>query len=640
MYPGAHLRGYGRYRAGGGVLPASLFDLDMRAGAQPAGTTFTRASTKNVFTSTKKLGSIAANAFPATFDSETGLMLGALIEDQNLTAQPTFNDDLSNVAWTLTGLKAFGSGSVANSAGTLDPWDTNTADLAVEDTTTGVHGFSRTALTVASGTQHSLQVMLKAAGRRYAIVYIYEAGATVNGTWARFDLTQGVVRDSGGVGTGAAPIVALAYGLKNGFFQVRLSGTVKSTAITSVDVVVQYTNSDAVPVVNSYAGDGASGMYFGGLMVEGGLNVFSSFIGPTAAVAGSRSRDLLTFPATGLDVPAGTIIVQMGKGARPGATIFDTTNGGTTGIRLDYQSANAPRGFVNGVTVAAGTSDDDMAGRNIAITWDATGITLYTGTLSAIARQTGASPGTPVNGASLALGGRVGNVNLSYRAIKRARFWPQVLTPAQLTSLFAQDVAEPADSLGRIVCWGDSLTFGTGATTQATDAWPYLLRSNLNRGVRNEGVAGQTSTQIRTRADRIPEVSNWVHIIEAGRNNFASQAQVLADVADMVSHCTSGRFIVLSILNRRDTASEFAGGSDYALIIAINNALAAIYGPHYLDWRATLVAAFNPGIPQDVIDNGHDCPPSSLSSDGLHPNSAGYVVAEAAIRAKINALGY
>lgn len=621
-------------------LPSAAFDLDVRSGVQPAGTTFTRASTKNIFTSTKKLSSIATNVFPATFDSETGQMLGALIEDQNLTSQPTFNDDLSNVAWTLTGLLAFGSGSVANSTGTLDPWDTNTADLAMEDTTTGVHGFSRTALTVASGTQHSLQVMLKAAGRRYAIAYIYEAGGTLNGTWARFDLTHGVVRDSGGIGTGAAPVVALALALKNGFFQLRLSGTVKSTAITSVDVVVQYTNSDAVPAVTSYTGDGASGMYFGGLMIESGLNVFSSFIGPTAGTAGSRSRDLLTFPATGLDVPAGTIIVQMGKGSRPGATIFDTTNGGTTGIRLDYQSTNAPRGFVNGVTVSAGTSDDDMAGRNIAITWSPAGITLYTGTLSAIARQTGASPGTPVNGATLALGGRVGNVNLSYRTIKRARFWPRVLTQGQLSTLFAQDVTEPVDSLGRIVCWGDSLTFGTGTTTQATDAWPYLLRTNLNRGVRNEGVAGNTSTQIRTRADRIPEVSNWVHIIEAGRNNFTSQAQVLADVADMVSHCTSGTFIVLSVLNRRDTASEFAGGSDYNLIIAINNALASLYGANYLDWRAALVAAFNPGIPQDVTDHANDCPPSSLISDGLHPNSAGYVVAEAAIRAKINALGY
>jgi lysophospholipase L1-like esterase len=636
MLSSAFLAGFARPS----IVPVAALDLDMRAGLQPAGTTFTRASAKNVYDSSGKLTAIASGAFPITYDPETLQLLGALIEDQNLTSQPTWNDDLSNAAWTKTGLLPFGSGSVANSTGTLDPWDTNTADLIVEDASAGNHGFSRTALTVTSGTQHSLQVMLKPAGRRYATVYIYEAGATANGTWARFDLQQGVVRESGKAGTGAAPIVALALSLKNGFFQVRLSGTVKSTAITSVDVAVLFSNSDASGAVVSYTGDGASGMYFGGLMVEGGLNVFSSFIGPTAGTAGSRNRDLLTYPATDLNVAAGTIVVTTGKGARPGATLLDTTNGGTTGIRIDHVSTNPARGFINGVTLTPSAANDDFSGRNVALAWDGFGSFLYTGSKKAVLRQSGATPGTPACGTSLALGGRVGNTNLSYRPIKRARFWTRVLSQEELDAVFAQGGVESPDALGRILCVGDSLTAGTGATNAYTDSWPALLRANLGRGVRNEGVGGNTSTQIMTRANRLPECANWTHIIEAGRNNFASASTVLADIEDMVSHCTSGRFIVLSILNRRDTASEYQGGADYDAIMAINASLSSEYGANYLDWRSVLVQAYDPGTPQDVIDHGRDCPPSTLIADGLHMNTAGYAVAEAAIRAKLAALGF
>lgn len=48
------------------------------------------------------------------------------------------------------------------------------------------------------------------------------------------------------------------------------------------------------------------------------------------------------------------------------------------------------------------------------------------------------------------------------------------------------------------------------------------------------------------------------------------------------------------------------------------------YGSHYLDIRAYLISLYNPGIPQDVIDQGHDIPPSSLRSDAIHLTATGY----------------
>ena len=103
---------------------------------------------------------------------------------------------------------------------------------------------------------------------------------------------------------------------------------------------------------------------------------------------------------------------------------------------------------------------------------------------------------------------------------------------------------------------------------------------------------------------------NGFVVIWAGRNNFYSESQVLADVAAMVAALPNPkRYVVLAIPNAE---YEPSGSGDYAAIVALNNALAAAYPNNYIDIRAGLVAQYNPSNGLDVADHTNDIPPSTL----------------------------
>lgn len=101
-------------------------------------------------------------------------------------------------------------------------------------------------------------------------------------------------------------------------------------------------------------------------------------------------------------------------------------------------------------------------------------------------------------------------------------------------------------------------------------------------------------------------------IIWAGKNNFRAKAQILSDIEAMVAILPEPKqFVVLSVTNS-NVASDWRGGTLYKTYLSLNASLASTYPDHFLDIRSLLVAAYNPDIPEDVIDNGHDVIPSSL----------------------------
>jgi len=168
-------------------------------------------------------------------------------------------------------------------------------------------------------------------------------------------------------------------------------------------------------------------------------------------------------------------------------------------------------------------------------------------------------------------------------------------------------------SFTNIFGWGDSLTEGSGQIPYAT-----ALNNITTFSITNRGVGGENSTQIKDRF--IAETSAYSKsvIIWAGRNNFTDPTTVKADIATMISALGHTRYLVLSILN-----AESSGTSDYNTIIQLNNDLKTIYGSKYVDVRTYLVSLYNPSIPQDVLDNSNDVPPSSLRIDNIHLNSDG-----------------
>jgi hypothetical protein len=175
-----------------------------------------------------------------------------------------------------------------------------------------------------------------------------------------------------------------------------------------------------------------------------------------------------------------------------------------------------------------------------------------------------------------------------------------------------------------IAFWGDSLTPTAASALQQT-----LQSYNVYNG----GVGGNTSAQIATRMVAATGMSNYITVIWAGRNNIGEVATltgnpsspdtIKADIASMVASLSPPkRFIVLSVLNS-EYPSEYKGGSDYDVIIQLNNDLAALYPNNYLDVRSYLVSQYNPNSPQDVTDFNNDVPPTSLRADAIHLNAAG-----------------
>jgi hypothetical protein len=105
----------------------------------------------------------------------------------------------------------------------------------------------------------------------------------------------------------------------------------------------------------------------------------------------------------------------------------------------------------------------------------------------------------------------------------------------------------------------------------------------------------------------------YTTVIWAGRDNYSSQSQVLADVASMVGALTSNpkTFVVLSVING-EYPSEAAGGASYAQIASLNAALQAAYPNNFLDVRTPLVNSYNPALTQDAYDFANSVPPWSM----------------------------
>lgn len=190
-------------------------------------------------------------------------------------------------------------------------------------------------------------------------------------------------------------------------------------------------------------------------------------------------------------------------------------------------------------------------------------------------------------------------------------------------------------SVKDIFAWGDSLTNGNGA---GATPYPTQLATLTSFTVTNKGVGGETSTQIKDRL--VADSANYSKsvIIWAGRNNASNPTTVKADIATMIATIGHDRYLVLSVLNG---TNEPSGNTLYNTIVQLNNDLSVLYGDKYIDVRRLLVDAYDPNIPQDVIDFANDVPPSSLRTDSIHLNTAGYAIVAEAVNQNLGHLyGY
>jgi hypothetical protein len=192
---------------------------------------------------------------------------------QNLIKQ---SEAFNNAEWTPLGLNAFGSGSVANSTGTTDPFGGTNSDYIQENSASGTHIALQINAGSVSGTNLTLSVFAKSA-ERTQINFLNNAGGGGNAT---FNL-------SAGTATLGAGVSASIQNYGNGWYRCSLTYTPSTTGNFNVQIRLADASGNT-----SYTGTGTSGLYVFGAQLEVG-SVATSYI-PTTTAAVTRNADVIS----------------------------------------------------------------------------------------------------------------------------------------------------------------------------------------------------------------------------------------------------------------------------------------------------------------------------------------------------------
>lgn len=185
-----------------------------------------------------------------------------------------------------------------------------------------------------------------------------------------------------------------------------------------------------------------------------------------------------------------------------------------------------------------------------------------------------------------------------------------------------------------IVCWGDSLTYGTGATHGSTD-FPTVLAGLLGRTVSNQGVPGETSAQITTRMVADVAHVNDICIIWMGTNDGA-YTDAAAQFASCVTHlATNTKYILMPRMNRAYENYPLTAHDD---IVTASRLLGTTYPGHLFDVREFIVFRYSGA--SEYIYHAQDIPPASLLADTIHLTAAGYALVAAQLANIITVKGW
>jgi lysophospholipase L1-like esterase len=168
-----------------------------------------------------------------------------------------------------------------------------------------------------------------------------------------------------------------------------------------------------------------------------------------------------------------------------------------------------------------------------------------------------------------------------------------------------------------IVCFGDSLTAGEGASPG--ESWPALLEKKVKAGVFNEGISGETTADALARIEKIFSYSgDAAVIVEFGANDVLSalDAGELFDFEGMASRLSAileklsggGRKVYLVKFYVPEMMDAFPGGD------ALAPALDKVYDSAAAEYGAEIIGNIWDGIWGNP----------SLMADDIHPNAAGY----------------
>jgi len=181
-----------------------------------------------------------------------------------------------NTTWSRIRINAFGSGSVANTTGTLDPYGTNLADYLQEDTSASDTHRMNQSIAVVSGTTYSMTCFLKSAERFQVGLYVFQGGVE---RYTIFNLASGTATATNATGG------IENYG--NGWYRCRTTFTATASGTLSPGI---YLCDDSGNL--AYTGTGTKGLYAFGFQFETG-SIATSYI-PTTTAAVTRNADVIS----------------------------------------------------------------------------------------------------------------------------------------------------------------------------------------------------------------------------------------------------------------------------------------------------------------------------------------------------------
>jgi lysophospholipase L1-like esterase len=160
------------------------------------------------------------------------------------------------------------------------------------------------------------------------------------------------------------------------------------------------------------------------------------------------------------------------------------------------------------------------------------------------------------------------------------------------------------DSRGKnIICFGDSITFGVGV--KRGEDYPSILGKMTGIPVINAGIDGEISSEAvkRLKTDCLDKAPLLV-IIEFGGNDFLRQLPLEETIKNMEE-------MIKAILAR---------GAMVAIADISNNIIMSDYGDEYRRLSEKYNTILIPRLVDGIITS------SSLKTDLVHPNSAGYKI--------------
>jgi hypothetical protein len=409
---------------------ASL-DLNfMEPGSLDPRITFTRGSTATYFSSAGVMQTAATNAPRWDYDPVTHALCGLLIEEARTNGvAPSVPD--TGAHWSLVGPASQG-GSITAPDGTTS----TTSLIAATDTTNSIRQLAYgSGVGVTASTAYSLTVFLRksASGNANAYIQCNIAGGATVVPIAYFDLTNGVAVVGADLAPGATGLSASISGVGNGWFRANFSFTTTATNNGVTPYIGPCTTVSATGDNRSAVGVVGQGIYVWGAQLEQGA--FPTSYIPTAGTTVTRSGDLCT--------------------ASIGA--WNTPQVGTLQVEAQQQALFSKQSQLVGLDIPGSTRTAVLvAAANTVNAFDTTGainqslgaVPVGTPFKAAFAYHAGAQQGAlnaalaaALSAASLSTGMTVlaigcdGSAQQVNGYIRRVRYWPRVLSNAELQAV-------------------------------------------------------------------------------------------------------------------------------------------------------------------------------------------------------------